>query len=136
MIGHVLDQAPAREDVDSLKPAADAEDRHAAPRCLLPRRLLEAVAVAVAVGRAVDRLVVESGVDVGSACQQQPGHPGQGAVPVRRRNRGRKQDGRAAVAPYAVGVELVLAAREMRVLGSGGVGDRNDDRGRGGRSLV
>ncbi len=133
MVGHVLDQAAAREDVDGLQAAADAEDGHGPSLGFGPAPRVQLVARGVQVCRAGHRLVVKGGVDIGAAGQQQPGHLPEEPVACRRRRGRGDENGVAAVVPDRVRVQLGLVPGEGRVRRTGGVGGSDDDQGlRGG----
>ena len=111
----VLDEGPAREDVDRLHPAADAEDRHAPGVRDGPGLVFEGVALRLGRHRAGVGATVAGRVDVGAAAQQQPVHRGERRGAFGRVDRRGDEDRVAAGVADRGGIQRVLASREVRI---------------------
>ena len=110
----VLEDRPAREDVDRLEPAADPEHRQAPHLGRGPGLGLELVAVGLDVSRAVDRLAVARRVDVGAAREEEPVHRREGSGADAGVGGRVEDERRGAVARHAIRVEAVLALGHVR----------------------
>ena len=127
VVGHILKQLSAGEDVDGLETATNPEHRQRATLGFAPRRQLERVADRVDLAGAVHRLAVHGRIDVGAARQQQPVHGAEEAVPFRRRSAAVEQRRCAAVAGYPGRIQLVLASGQVGVVRAGRIGHGDDD---------
>src|ERR1035437_701123 len=98
---NILQQRATREDVDRLKPATDAQDRHVASLGLAPGRQFELVADRLYALGSLGGFAVQSRFQVRSTREQQPRHPSQKPLALGGWNAGVEQCRRGAVTAYS-----------------------------------